>query len=57
MQDGREDELVVCPEFQFKRESRAVVVWFMETHLVNSPQHAETLLDTSPMQALRLHWI
>jgi len=44
VQDGREDG----PAFQFKMEGRAAVVRFTRIHLVNSPQHAETLLDTAP---------
>lgn len=44
VQDGREDG----PAFQFKMEGRAAVVRFTRIHLVNSPRHAETLLDTTP---------
>lgn len=41
------------PEFQFEMESRAVAVRQTRIHLVNSPQHAATSLDMTPMQALR----
>lgn len=54
MEGGRGDELVVSPEFQFEIEGRAVVA---RIQLVNSPQHAGTSLDTTPMQALWPHTV
>jgi hypothetical protein len=45
--------MIVCPEFEFGMKSRAATVRSQtEAPLVNSLRHAETSLDTTPMQAL-----